>query len=88
MCGSDLIRISRSIFAKRFNDLIGAPPIEYLVRWRVQLAARLLDQGVRIAETASSVGYKSEATFSRVFKRFAGAPPGAWREGRPKHDGG
>jgi AraC-like DNA-binding protein len=80
--------LSRSIFAKRFNDLIGAPPIEYLVRWRVQLAARLLDQGVRIAETASSVGYKSEATFSRVFKRFAGAPPGAWREGRLKHDGG
>jgi len=80
--------LSRSIFAKRFNDLIGTPPIEYLVRWRVQLAARLLDQGVRIAETASSVGYKSEATFSRVFKRFAGAPPGAWREGRLKHDGG
>ena len=34
---------------------------------------------MRIAETASSVGYESEATFSRVFKRFAGAPTGAWR---------
>jgi AraC-like DNA-binding protein len=78
--------LSRSIFAKRFNDLLGVPPIEYLVRWRVQLAARLLDQGVKIAETAASVGYESEATFNRVFKRFAGAPPGAWRRARPKYD--
>jgi AraC-like DNA-binding protein len=78
--------LSRSIFAKRFNDLLGVPPIEYLVRWRVQLAARLLDQGVKIAETADSVGYESEATFNRVFKRFAGAPPGAWRRARPKYD--
>ena len=78
--------VPRSIFAKRFNDLLGVPPIEYLVRWWVQLAARLLDQGARIAETAVSVGYESEATFNRVFKRFAGAPPGAWRRARPKYD--
>ncbi len=78
--------VSRSIFAKRFNDLVGIPPIEYLVRWRMQLAARLLDQGASIAEAADSVGYESEATFSRVFKRFAGAPPGAWRRARPKVD--
>ncbi len=80
--------LSRSIFAKRFNDLVGISPIEYLVRWRMQVAARLLDQGASIAETADSVGYESEATFSRVFKRFAGAPPGAWRRARPKYDGG
>ena len=46
--------LSRSLFAKRFNDLVGVSPIEYLVRWRVQLAARLLDQGVRIAEAAAA----------------------------------
>ena len=62
------------------------PPIEYLARWRMQLAARLLDQGVSIAEAAASVGYDSEATFNRVFKRFAGAPPGASRRARPKYE--
>jgi AraC-like DNA-binding protein len=76
------VGLSRSIFAKRFNDLIGVPPIEYVTRWRVQLAARLLEQGATIAETASSVGYDSEATFSRVFKRVAGAPPATWRRSR------
>jgi AraC-like DNA-binding protein len=78
------VGLSRSIFAKRFNDFVGVPPIEYITRWRVQLAARLLDEGATIAETAGRVGYDSDATFSRVFKRFAGAPPATWRRARPK----
>jgi AraC-like DNA-binding protein len=52
---------------------------EYVIRWRAQLAARLHDEGATIAETAGRVGYNSDASFSRVFERFAGAPPAAWR---------
>ena len=73
------VGLSRSALAERFHTYVGSPPIEYLGRWRMQLAARLLNQGASIADTAAQVGYKSEAAFTRVFKRFVGTPPGAWR---------
>ena len=79
--------LSRSTFAQRFNAYVGAPPMEYLARWRMQLAARLLDRGATIAQTAVQVGYGSEAAFNRVFKRFVGASPGAWRRGQPGKTG-
>jgi AraC-like DNA-binding protein len=76
------VGLSRSAFAERFNVYVGSPPIEYLARWRMQLAARLLDEGVDVAEAAAEVGYTSPATFNRVFKRFVGATPGAWRRAK------
>lgn len=84
------VGLSRSAFAERFNFYVGLPAIEYLGRWRMQLAANLLGQRINIAETALQVGYNSEAAFNRVFKRYVGVPPGAWRRGkgveRPKSD--
>jgi AraC-like DNA-binding protein len=76
------VGLSRSALAKRFHLYIGEPPIEYLGRWRMQFAANLLDEGTNIAGTAAQVGYKSEAAFNRMFKRFLGVPPGAWRRAR------
>jgi len=73
---------SRTVLAERFHRLVGRPPIEYLTAWRIQLAAERLKAGrdplARIAET---VGYESEAAFSRAFKREMGVSPGAWRGG-------
>jgi AraC-like DNA-binding protein len=58
--------------------------MQYLARWRAQLAARLLADGKSVAEVAAGVGYESEAAFSRAFKRFAGKAPATWRrEFRP-----
>ena len=76
------VGLSRSAFAERFNSYVGSPPIEYLGRWRMQLAAKLLDEGVDLAAAAAAVGYTSPATFNRVFKRFVGMPPGAWRRAK------
>jgi AraC-like DNA-binding protein len=76
------VGLSRSAFAERFNAYVGSPPIEYLARWRMQLAAKLLDEGVDIAEAADKVGYASPAAFNRVFKRFVGTAPGAWRRAK------
>jgi AraC-like DNA-binding protein len=74
---------SRSRLAERFSDLVGQPPMLYLARWRMQLAARLLaDGGSKVAAVAGAVGYESEAAFSRAFKRLVGASPAAWRAGR------
>ena len=75
--------LSRSVFAERFAQFVGMAPIQYLGRWRLQLAARLLEQpGLAIAQVAREVGYESEEAFSRAFKKVMGTPPGAWRRTR------
>jgi AraC-like DNA-binding protein len=57
------------------------PVMQYLARWRMQVAAGLLTQGgAKIAEIALEVGYDSEAAFSRAFKKLVGVSPGAWRK--------
>ncbi len=72
---------SRSALAKRFVDLIGEAPIQYLASWRMQLARRLLrESNAGIAELAARVGYESEAAFSRAFRRAVGVPPATWRD--------
>ncbi|WP_284735959.1 AraC family transcriptional regulator [Dongia deserti] len=75
--------VSRSVLADRFTHLVGYPPMQYLMRWRVQLAARQLADGTKkIAAIGRDVGYQSEAAFSRTFKRIAGVSPAAWRSRR------
>jgi AraC-like DNA-binding protein len=74
------VALSRSALGQRFAELIGRPPMEYLMRWRILLAARhLRESGAPIVDIAAGVGYESEAAFNRAFKREFGAPPAAWR---------
>ena len=78
------VGLSRSAFAEHFTRLIGQPPMQYLTRWRLQLAADFLHSSQRpIAAIAAEVGYESEAAFSRAFKREFGAAPAGWRRARP-----
>jgi AraC-like DNA-binding protein len=73
---------SRTALGERFNALVGKPPIEYLIGWRIQLAAdRLRNSRESIARIAADIGYESEAAFSRAFKRVTGMTPGIWRDG-------
>lgn len=74
------VAASRSVVADRFALLMGEGPLTYLARWRLQLAARLLQTTRRtILQVASEVGYESEAAFSRAFKREFGVPPAKYR---------
>jgi AraC-like DNA-binding protein len=73
--------VSRSALAERFTHLVGQPPMQYLTRWRMQLAGRLLsDGGAKVSAVALAVGYDSEAAFSRAFKKAVGMAPAAWRK--------
>jgi AraC-like DNA-binding protein len=77
------VGLSRSAFADRFGHFVQDSPMQYLTRWRMQLATRLLERpGSGVAQVAAEVGYESEAAFNRAFKKCVGTPPGAWRRSR------
>jgi AraC-like DNA-binding protein len=68
--------MSRSAFAARFRELLGQPVMAYVTDVRMQLAVDLLRRGEQtVAEVASTVGYESDASFGRVFKRHVGTSP-------------
>jgi AraC-like DNA-binding protein len=72
--------MSRSSFAMRFKALVGLPPLDYLIRWRMQTAARDLRSTKRtIAVIGSDLGYASESAFSNTFKRVLGQSPSRYR---------
>jgi len=75
-----VVGVSRSVLAERFTALLGQPPMQYLALWRMQLASRVLAEGATVAEVATTVGYESEAAFSRAFKKLVGQAPAAWRK--------
>ncbi len=75
-----LAGMSRSKFSERFVHLLGVSPARYLLQWRMRLAAAWLKHSdLTIAQVAADLGYESEASFSRAFKRFMGISPGAAR---------
>ena len=77
------VGVSRSVLAERFNALVGVPPMQYLAKWRMQIASGLLASGsANVATVANTIGYGSEAAFSRAFKKYVGTTPGAWRKER------
>jgi len=72
--------LSRSVFTERFTTVVGLSPARYLAHWRMHVAgAWLRHGGSTVADIAQRLGYESEASFSRAFKRLFGVPPGALR---------
>ena len=77
---ADELAMSRSAFSARFTDLVGEPAMRYVARWRMQVAVERLREGDdTVGALSSRLGYRSEAAFSRAFKRVVGVPPGAVR---------
>jgi AraC-like DNA-binding protein len=72
--------VSRAALARRFNALVGEPPMTFLTRWRIALAADLLrEPGATLAAVADQVGYASPFALSAAFKRVRGLSPQAYR---------
>lgn len=76
--------VSRATLARRFVEETGESPIEYLTRLRMERAAELLAETTeRLADIAPRVGYDSEFTFGRAFRRHFGVAPGRFRTASP-----
>ncbi len=74
------VGVSRSVLAERFRHYLSDTPMGYLTHWRLQLAARVLVSTHKsVAEVAGEVGYESEPSFNRAFKREFGVPPARFR---------
>jgi AraC-like DNA-binding protein len=81
---ADELAMSRSAFAARFTELVDEPAMQYVTRWRMQVAVNALrEEGATVAELAGRLGYRSEAAFARAFKRVIGVPPGAVKREHP-----
>ena len=73
--------MSRAALAKRFVELVGESPMQYLASWRMHLARHLLrESALGIGKIAERVGYDSDAAFNRAFRRLVGSPPATWRQ--------
>jgi len=75
--------MSRSTFAQRFKETVGASPMEYLTRWRMLRAGdRLANSSDPVSAIALSLGYESESAFSTAFKRVMGSSPRQYSRGQ------
>jgi AraC-like DNA-binding protein len=73
---AERVGMSRSVFALRFRETVGATPMEYLTRWRMLLAAdRLKNSSDGLSAIAQSLGYESESAFGKAFRRIMGCSP-------------
>ena len=74
------VGISRSVLAERFRRYLSQTPMAYLTHWRLQLGAQMLKStSSSVAQVAAEVGYESEPSFNRAFKREFGLPPARFR---------
>jgi AraC-like DNA-binding protein len=75
------VNVSRASLARRFRELVGQPPMEFLTEWRLTLAADLLlDPAETIGSVAKKVGYGSPYALSAAFKRVRGISPRRHRD--------
>jgi len=70
--------MSRAGFTEHFRNVIGIPPMEYLTRWRMGLACRLLRKGLPVKVVSGRAGYTSPPAFTRAFTEHVGASPRQW----------
>ena len=82
------VGLSRTRLAERFHHFLGQSPMAYLTHWRLKLGAEILQSTEEsVAGVAAAVGYGSEASFNRAFKREFDCPPAQFRRNRKTQDG-
>lgn len=75
------VGMSRSSFASAFGEAIGEGPVAYLSRVRMQTAAKMLrTERMSMMQIAHHVGYSSDISLNRAFRRFFGTSPSEFRK--------
>jgi AraC family transcriptional regulator len=78
-----LARISASHFAHAFKRSFGRSPHNYVLRRRTERAQRLMRASeASLGQIALECGLADQSHFTRLFHRFVGESPGAWRHAR------
>lgn len=75
---ASLAGMSRARFTEHFRTVVGTPPVEYLTRWRIGLACRLLRKGLPVKVVSGQTGYTSPPAFTRAFTENVGMSPRQW----------
>ena len=83
------VAMSRAVFARRFVALVGEPPLTYVTRWRMNLAAKALrSTDDSVERIGALVGYESSTAFGNAFRRHLSISPGQYRlRDRDRHRG-
>lgn len=76
------VAMSRATFARRFAQVAGLAPGDFVQHVRLASAVELLlESGRTIADIAEQVGYRSDVAFAKAFRRAMGTTPAAYRRG-------
>lgn len=75
---ADLCGMSRSKFARRFREVVGVTPADYLLAQRMRLAKGLLRRGRQVQDVACEVGYSTQPAFTRAFRAACRQSPREW----------
>ena len=75
---ASLAGMSRSRFTRRFKELAGLPPHQWVMGTRIKQAQRLLSEGALLSQVAQDTGFADQAHFSRCFRHATGLSPGRW----------
>ncbi|WCN13485.1 helix-turn-helix domain-containing protein [Marinomonas mediterranea] len=68
--------MSRSVFSKRFTEVMGESPMDYVCAWRMHLARLALETtDTTVTALAQQLGYQSEAAFRTAFRKMTGQSP-------------
>jgi AraC-like DNA-binding protein len=79
---AEVAHLSRAVFAARFRELMGEPPMQYVQRWRMQRAAHLLEAGnLSLTDIMALSGYSSDVAFRKAFQSWIGVLPSQYKKG-------